>query len=309
MHSNIITLAFCVLAIPASVTARPNVYSLSERNIAPVARAAHPITLRRRNQRAQVEQVSCNTPAAAEAGQEVAAGAKGKEAAAGNKQKEAAAGQQKEAAAGEKKKEAAAGEKGKEAAAGEGEAKESTFSKPVHALLELTNILTDEVEIESAFATAVAVQGGDLKQDLVFTPSTVGKFEFEFQNAAADSVTVTENAGAATAGAPSGFEALEPNSYTVALAVSKGAGVTLSKIDYIFDIASAGLVGKDITKAQVGKLCAETGTFVIGGLLGELEFEAEENEVTLNLNKKVTAEGQWGKFSNHFSLVAHITDT
>jgi hypothetical protein len=159
-----------------------------------------------------------------------------------------------------------------------------------------TNKPTDEVEIESAFDAAVPVQGGDLKQDLVFTPSTVGKFEFEFQNAAADEITVTENAGAATIGAPAGFEAIEPNSYTVALSVSKGAGVTLSKIDYIFDTASAGLVGKDITKAQVGKLCAETGTFVIGGLLGELEFEAEENEVTLNLNKKVTAEGQWGIF-------------
>jgi hypothetical protein len=143
MHSNIITLAFCVLAIPATVTARPNVYSLSERSIAPVARAAHPITLRRRNQRAQVEQVSCNTPAAAEAGKEAAAGVKQKEAAAGQ-QKGAAAGQQKEAAAGEEKKaaaemkqkeaaagqqkEAAAGEQ-KEAAAGEGEAKESMSNR------------------------------------------------------------------------------------------------------------------------------------------------------------------------------------
>ena len=65
--------------------------------------------------------------------------------------------------------------------------------------------------------------------------------------------------------------------------------MTLSKIDYIFDVASAGLVGKDITQAQVGKLCAETGSFVISATLGELEFEAEENEVTLNLNKNVTA--------------------
>jgi hypothetical protein len=146
MHSNIITLAFCVLAIPASVSARPNVYSLSERSIAPMARAAHPITLRRRNQRAQVKQVSCNTPAAAEAEKEAAAGVKQKEAAAGQ-QKEAVAGQQKEAAAGQQKdaaaemkqkeaaagqqKEAAAGEKEKEAAAGEGEgegeAKESMW--------------------------------------------------------------------------------------------------------------------------------------------------------------------------------------
>jgi hypothetical protein len=141
----------------------------------------------------------------------------------------------------------------------------------------------------------VPVQGGDLKQDLVFTPSTVGKFEFEFQSAAADEITVTENAGAAAAAPPAGFEAIEPNSYTVALGVSKGAGLTLSKIDYIFDAAAAGLAGKDVKQAQVGKLCAETGSFVISALLGELEFELEENEVTLNLNKNVTAEGQWGK--------------
>jgi hypothetical protein len=63
------------------------------------------------------------------------------------------------------------------------------------------------------------------------------------------------------------------------------------------DDASLGvaLIGKDITKAQVGKLCAGTGAFVISGMLGELEFELEENEVTLNLNKNVTAEGEWGK--------------
>ena len=120
---------------------------------------------------------------------------------------------------------------------------------------------SDEVEIVSAFDAAVAVQGGELKQDLVFTPSTVGKFEYEFQAAAADSITVTEKAGAATAGVPAGFEAIEPNSYVVALAESKGAGLTLSKIDYIFDPAAAGLAGKDITKAQVGKLCPETGAF------------------------------------------------
>jgi hypothetical protein len=149
----------------------------------------------------------------------------------------------------------------------------------------------------------VPVQGGDLKQDLVFTPSTVGKFEFEFQSAAADEITVTENVGAAAAAPPTGFEAIEPNSYTVALAVSKGAGLTLSKIDYIFDAAAAGLVGKDVTGAQVGKLCAETGSFVIAATLGELEFEAEENEVTLNLNKNVTAEGTWGEFTARTKLI------
>ncbi|KAH9870211.1 hypothetical protein J1614_007134 [Plenodomus biglobosus] len=152
----------------------------------------------------------------------------------------------------------------------------------------------NEVEIESAFDTAVPVEGGDLKQDLVFTPSTVGKFEYEFQAVTADEVTVKENT--APAAPPAGFEAIEPTSYIVSLAKSKGAGLTLSKIDYIFDTAAAGLAGKDITTAQVGKLCVEAGGFVISESLGELEFEVEENEVTLNLNKNVTAEGEWGIF-------------
>jgi hypothetical protein len=96
--------------------------------------------------------------------------------------------------------------------------------------------------------------------------------------------------------APAGFEFLETSSYTVALGVSKGEGLTLSKIDYIFDTAAAGLEGKDITTSKVGRLCPETGSFVISETLGEVEFEAEENEVTLNLNKAVTAEAEWGEF-------------
>jgi hypothetical protein len=131
MHSNIFTLAFCVLAIPTSVIARPNAHAISARNIEPLGRVAHPIALRRRNQRAQLQQASQE---AAQAGQEAAAGGMEKEVAAGDKQKEAAAGnKEKEAAAGEKQKEAAAGNKekeaaaGGEAAAGEEENKESMF--------------------------------------------------------------------------------------------------------------------------------------------------------------------------------------
>lgn len=59
-------------------------------------------------------------------------------------------------------------------------------------------------------------------------------------------------------------------------------------------LSDAALAAMDLTQAKVGKLCADTGSFVIEETLGELEFEAEENEVTLNLNKAVTAEGEWG---------------
>jgi hypothetical protein len=292
MHSNILTLAICAFAIPASVTARPNVNSLSARSIQPVTGYAHPISVRRRNQRAQLQEAAAAAECATTPALEAAAGEKQKGAAAGNKQKEAAAGEkQKEAAGGAKE-----GVAGEEAAGGEEEEKESMHTPQICSSISNTNGYTDELEIEGAFDTAIPVQGGELKQDIAFTPSTAGKFEYEFQSAAADEVTVTENAGAAAAAPPTGFEAIEPNSFTVALSVSKGAGLTLSKIDYIFDAAL--LAGKDVTQSKVGKLCADTGSFVISETLGEVEFELEENEVTLNLNKNVTAEGQWGKSRN-----------
>ena len=72
----------------------------------------------------------------------------------------------------------------------------------------------------------------------------MGKFEYEFQATAADEIKVTENK---TPGAPpAGFEAIEPNSYVVSLAKSKGAGLTLSKIDYIFDATGTFLSQKGV---------------------------------------------------------------
>ncbi|CAI6255452.1 unnamed protein product [Periconia digitata] len=178
---------------------------------------------------------------------------------------------------------AAAGEGAKGEAAAGGEAAEGAEGEK-----------ENEVDLTGEFGKAVAVEGGDIKQDILFTKSTVGAFEFEFQSAAADSVTVTEKEPGGAA--PAGFEFLESKTYAVALAVSKGEGLTLSKIDYIFDVASAGLAGKDITQSKVGRLCQSAGAFVISESLGEVEFEAEENEVTLNLNKAVTAEAEWGIF-------------
>lgn len=67
------------------------------------------------------------------------------------------------------------------------------------------------------------------------TSQTTGSFEYEYQAAAADSITVSENKTPGTA--PTGFEFLEPSTFKVALAQSKGEGLTLSKIDFIFDAA------------------------------------------------------------------------
>lgn len=45
----------------------------------------------------------------------------------------------------------------------------------------------------------------------------------------------------------------------------------------------AGAQAVDISKATIGKFCAEAGAFVVSAALGEIEFEVEENEVTLTV--------------------------
>lgn len=54
------------------------------------------------------------------------------------------------------------------------------------------------------------------------------------------------------------------------------------------------LKGVDLSKAQVGKLDAASKAFVIDKTLGELEFEADENEVAFKNVKNVN--GEWGIF-------------
>ncbi|KAK1637649.1 hypothetical protein BDP81DRAFT_318040, partial [Colletotrichum phormii] len=89
-------------------------------------------------------------------------------------------------------------------------------------------------------------------------------------------LTVTENRSPAPP--PAGFTAIEAVSYKVSLA--EGAqGVTLSKIDYILNPGNT----LDISKGQVGRLFPELNAFIIDPALGELEFEAEENELTLKV--------------------------
>lgn len=43
----------------------------------------------------------------------------------------------------------------------------------------------------------------------------------------------------------------------------------------------------------MGKLCPDTNTFVVGAGVGELEFEAEENELSLTVDDM---NGEWGIF-------------
>ena len=49
----------------------------------------------------------------------------------------------------------------------------------------------------------------------------------------------------------------------------------------------------DISKGQIGRLCPETNAFIVGASVGELEFEVEENELTLTVDNMV---GEWAVF-------------
>ncbi|KAF6840606.1 hypothetical protein CPLU01_00977 [Colletotrichum plurivorum] len=157
------------------------------------------------------------------------------------------------------KKEAAAGE-GEGAAGGGGGGGEKA----------------NEKEIEGQFNVPVRLGGASVKQDVLFPPGKNGRFEVEFQNTIGRTLTVTENR--APAAPPPGFTAVEAVSWKVNLA--EGAqGVSLSKIDFILNPGNK----LDISKGQIGRLFPEANAFIIDPALGELEFEAEENELTLKV--------------------------
>ncbi|KAK3312584.1 hypothetical protein B0H66DRAFT_459442, partial [Apodospora peruviana] len=145
----------------------------------------------------------------------------------------------------------------------------------------------NEVEQEGQFGTVINLGGGDVKTDTEFPPGVIGRFEVEFQNAQARLLRVTENK--TPAAPPPGFTALEPVSYIVEIGGGASTGFTLSKIDYIRNADST----VDIRTGQIGKLCKETNSFVIGAGVGELEFEDDENELTLTVKDLV---GEWAMF-------------
>lgn len=93
----------------------------------------------------------------------------------------------------------------------------------------------NKIDLPGAFDAAIALQGGDIQQDVLFTKSAVGALEVEFQNAEGRTLTVTENK--TPAAPPAGFQALEPSSFKINLAEGADA-LTLQKVDYVIDPAS-----------------------------------------------------------------------
>ncbi|WAO96828.1 Hypothetical protein NCS54_01451500 [Fusarium falciforme] len=143
----------------------------------------------------------------------------------------------------------------------------------------------DEVEQAGEFDVPIVLPGGS-KVDTLYPPGQNGVFEIEFQNAEDRTLTVTRNPSPAAP--PAGFRAVEPVSFIVNLA--EGAeGLTLQKVDYILNANST----LDISTGAIGRFCTEAGAFVIDPAVGELEFEAEENELLIKVNNM---NGEWGIF-------------
>ncbi|KAK4227521.1 hypothetical protein QBC38DRAFT_364142 [Podospora fimiseda] len=145
----------------------------------------------------------------------------------------------------------------------------------------------NELELQGTFGRAISLGGGNIKTDVLFPPTNIGLFEVEFQNQNGRTLTV-QQVQKPTGSAPDGFDFLEPVAYSVKL---RGGtrNLTLQKIDWIRN-ADGNL---DISQGKIGKLCSETNTFVISDTIGELEFEAEEAELTLKVNN---LNGQWAVF-------------
>lgn len=53
------------------------------------------------------------------------------------------------------------------------------------------------------------------------------------------------------------------------------------------------VAGRDLTTSRIGKLAADGSTFIVDDTIGELEFEVEENELTLTVDD---LNGEWGVF-------------
>lgn len=147
----------------------------------------------------------------------------------------------------------------------------------------------NEVNQSGAFGVPINLGGGDIKTDTLFPPGVNGALEVEFQNQQGRVLMVVENPNPAPP--PAGFVAVEPVSYQISLA-GGSQGLTLQKVDFVFNADFN--TSLDISNGQIGRLSPETNSFVIGAAVGELEFEADENELTLTVDDMV---GEWAVFA------------
>ncbi|KAK6214585.1 hypothetical protein LQW54_004307 [Pestalotiopsis sp. IQ-011] len=143
------------------------------------------------------------------------------------------------------------------------------------------------VRTVGVFGSANPVQGGNLFTKMKLPANAAGSIEAEYNGTAANTVTVAPKM--ASIALPAGLMYVDPLTFTISTATPPAAG-DIHQVDYIFGEASSNAV--DVLQSTIGKLDTATGQFVTEGL-GELEFEAEENEVAL---KVADMNGEWAVF-------------
>lgn len=114
-----------------------------------------------------------------------------------------------------------------------------------------------------------------------------GAIEAEYNGTAANTITVAPKM--ATIAPPTGLMYIDPLTFTISTATPPATG-DIHQVDYIFGEASSNAV--DVKQSVIGKLDTATNQFVTENL-GELEFEAEENELAL---KVADMNGEWAVF-------------
>ncbi|KAK1771526.1 hypothetical protein QBC33DRAFT_591938 [Phialemonium atrogriseum] len=145
----------------------------------------------------------------------------------------------------------------------------------------------NKIDQTAQFNTKVALKGGNIQQDTTFPPGQNGVLEIEFSNIDGRTLTVVENKKPPPP--PAGFTAIEKSTFQVTLSGGSADNLTVSKVDYIQNADSP----LDISTGQIGRLCTKTNTFIIGADVGELEFEADEKELSL---KVANMNGEFGIF-------------
>ncbi|KAK9415995.1 hypothetical protein SUNI508_09955 [Seiridium unicorne] len=176
----------------------------------------------------------------------------------------------------------------KEAAAGE------ALAATNQTTLAATEVLAVSEEFEEGvvrtigvFGSANPVQGGNLFTKMKLPANTAGAIEAEYNGTAANTITVAPKM--ATIAPPAGLMYVDPLTFTIATATPPETG-DIHQVDYIFGEASINAV--DVSQSVIGKLDIATNQFVTEKL-GELEFEAEENEIALKL---ADMNGEWAVF-------------
>jgi hypothetical protein len=115
----------------------------------------------------------------------------------------------------------------------------------------------------------------------------VGLIEPEFNGTATNSITVVPKT--VSIPPPAGLVYVDPLTFVISTVNPPAAGDTM-KVDYIFTEATK--LAVDVAQMKIGKLDTAANQFVTEGV-GELEFEKEENELSLTV---ADMNGEWGIF-------------